>query len=151
MSVTHRIRTCKKHGVLAPDEIYNYTRKDKITGAVISEHFYCKACKNKSSHEWQRRNYTKIRVWLDSTKQKRTARFKEKKYHRRHALDLTDGYVKNILRAIYKVTNAHITPEAIVLKRKALHARRAHEPYKEYVQELDQIFNKVRQNASKEY
>lgn len=137
-------KTCVRHGVLTPEQIYVYNRKDKngISKAVL----FCRRCKIDVTLAWQKKNPQKIREYGVKNKVKNKARQVEKKYYLSQTKNLTDGYVKNVLHCIYDIPCRNIPLEAIEIKREALKLFRQKLDNYHLVSQLDKLFENLKRN-----
>lgn len=136
------VKICKKHGELEASLAY-IQKKINAQGVEYVKQIFCKSCKNASNLKWQKAHPAKVREYAIKHKDKIRARFKAAKYHKSNAAKLTNGYVKNVLNAIYKIPFRDIPAIAITIKREALKVHRAKGDTTQFVEALDKIFGRV--------
>lgn len=137
------LKVCKHHGYLQADQVYIY-RKIDDSGNEYVKQIFCKQCKVDSTLKWQKTRPDKIQEYALKHKDKIKKRLQDEKYYRKNVQRLTTGYVKNVLHAIYKVSFADIPPKAVTIKREALRLWRQGYDVKAYVDVLDRIFGRTR-------
>lgn len=137
------LKICKHHGYLEAEQVYLYKKLDE-NGKEYVKQVFCRQCKLDSTLKWQKNKPEKVKEYGIKHKDKINDRKKKAKYYLDHCRKLTDGYVKNVLNAIYKVPIADIPPKAITIKREALRLRRQGYNVRAYVDVLDKIFGRIK-------